>query len=70
MGFRKLSFSVVMSMGMPQRPVSGREPGCRRHPVTPALPGPGRMVTRHIHRQGAAKLEQADGNLTSPRRTT
>lgn len=25
---------VVMYMGMPQRPLSGREPGCRKHPVT------------------------------------
>lgn len=32
------SFGVVPYMGMPQRPVSGREPGCHKHHVASGLP--------------------------------
>lgn len=37
-------FGVVMYMGMPQRPVSGREPSCPAHHVTfghPCAQAPG-----------------------------
>lgn len=34
MRWRSNTVDNVMSMGMPQRPMSGREPGCREHYVT------------------------------------